>query len=99
MIVTSPSPRGLFARGCPRLLEEAASVALRVALPCLPNVTAFAPSRHYQLVVKPSKNQVFSCEFFDGYEELTLEVLMSCRLLSCLRSYFLSVLGVFLSAL
>ena len=63
-------------------------MALRVALPCLPNVTAFAPSRHYQLVVKPSKNQVFSCEFFDGYEELTLEVLMSCRLLSCLRSYF-----------
>ena len=86
--MTSPSPRGLFARGCPRLLEEAASVALRVALPCLPNVTAFAPPR----------NQVFSCEFFDGYEELTLEVLMSCRLLSCLRSYFLSVLGVFLSA-
>ena len=50
------------------------------------------------MVVKPYKNQVFSCEFFDGYEELTLEVLMSCRLLSCLRSYFLSVLGVFLSA-
>ena len=81
--MTSPSPRGLFARGCPRLLEEDASVAPRVALPCLPNVTAFAPSRHCQIhVVKPSKNQVFSCEFFDGYEELTLEVLMSCRLLS-----------------
>ena len=42
----------------------------------MPNVTAFAPSRHYQLVVKPYKNQVFSCEFFDGYEELTLEVLI-----------------------
>ena len=79
-------------------------MALRVALaPCLPNITAYSKPLHHpgtvKSVVKPSKNQVFSCEFFDGYEELTLEVLMSCRLLSCLRSYFLSVLGVFLSAL
>ena len=51
-------------------------------MPTVTYVTAFDHPGTVKSAVRNSESQIFSCEFYDGYESIELAALASCRMLS-----------------
>ena len=51
-------------------------------MPTATDVTAFDHPGTVKSAVKHSQSQIFSCEFYDGYESIELAALASYRMLS-----------------